>query len=360
MYKSAFILILLAFSCAGKGLMAQYSNKQIDSLLNNATIESLMEGNYNASIELYKIAQKAARQNNYQLGVAKTYLLIGEIHHLQADWTTSMLYLDTAAFEMAGINNIALQVRILTEQGRNYERMFFDNKAIANFDKALALTEQIKKQDVKTRNFQHIYTLQASMYERRKNIPQYFSAIEKAYHIDPNPMVASRMTRYFLLYNKNIDSARAYIEKANKMWETGIYSNYHRSVMLRNHGLYYFTIEKYDEALALYKESLALSQKMHFKDEEVLTYKLLAEAEAKIKNKKLGDTSVEKYELLRDSLARNADSSINKIIKKEQKQVQHAQQVQKKQSQLWLYGLAIISLGIVVAGYLKIKRKSSV
>lgn len=349
MYKCAAIIVLKVLLFIPAGVSAQYSNKEIDSLINIVALQCRQDGKWKEGLEVYSTALRASRQNNYRKGIVESYMNMGNLYYMWSNSTASILYLDTALSELKGLENKALETRVLAEFGKNYFHFSQTEKSLQYFDQALKVAAEIKDEHTRTKNMHYIYAILASVYESNNQVSNFYNALEKAYASSPNPLVASRMARYFLLYNKNLDSARTYIEKANKMWETGSYPEHQRSIMLRNEGLYNYTINNYSKARELYNESLAISKKLGNKEEEKNTYKMLSELHAKMQNTKSKDSAIAKVESLRDTMEKDRAKAITIPLKDAVKESLQNEAKENDRSHLWWY-IAAILLTIAIVG----------
>ncbi|RYE21209.1 MAG: hypothetical protein EOP51_16140 [Sphingobacteriales bacterium] len=351
MFKCAMIM-LLALAAPTAAAWAQYSNKQIDSFINIVSTALRQNGQWKEAVGLFEKMIPASRQNNYQKAVIDCYINLGNLNYMLGNSTSSILYLDTALTELNGIQNKGLEVRILSELGKNYLHLGKHDKALEYFDKGVVIASAIKDEEVKKRQLQYIYAMQASVYENSNNISQYYQALEKAYQLLPNPLLASRMTKYFLLYNKNLDSARNYIEIANKMWETGSYPLHQRSIMLRNEALYNVIIEDYTKAEILYKESIVISQKLGNKEEERGTYQQLAKLHGKMKNKEGQDSALNHVSNITDTLQKDVALAVKlPAVAKPLESFSVQQKEEKKRSGIWLLLAASFAIELITLLY---------
>ncbi|RYE22459.1 MAG: tetratricopeptide repeat protein [Sphingobacteriales bacterium] len=362
MFKCAVIIVLTFFYFTPLRLTAQYSNKQIDSLINSTAQNYRQEGKWYEGLLLFNNILQASRENNYQKGIVESCINLANFYYLMGNSTASIQQLDTAIAASNGLTNKILEQRIYSELGKNYFHINQTKKAEEYLKKALSIAAEIKEEQPRLRNIQYIYAILATVYEKNNNISMFYFSLEKAYHTLPNPILASRMTKYYLIYNKNLDSARTYIEKANKMWESGSYPVHQKSIMLRNEGLYHFIIEEYNKAAERYKESIIISKSLGNKEEEAATYKMLSQVHEKLKNPKAQDTALRISLLIADTILKDiavAEKLPAVASTLRTKEPVKRPLVKKKDSKLWWYLAIIISISLsaISVFYYKLRKR---
>src|ERR1017187_718991 len=106
MKKHKYMLLLIftsAYLLIGTFTFSQSSNRQIDSLLsllkkdkedtnkvnhlNNLSHEYINKSSYDTALQYANVSLQAARQLNFQKGIATSYSNIGHIYYLQGDYS---------------------------------------------------------------------------------------------------------------------------------------------------------------------------------------------------------------------------------------------------------------------------------
>jgi len=316
------ITFFIAFFIFSPGGFAQYSNPQIDSLRTRAA-KYRNKGDDHRAMEIYRTVLAAARQNRYKESVVSAYISISNIYVSQSNYKESIKNLDSALIALKSVNSYLLKARVHAELARNYFSLFHPEQALKQAKTALQYAQKIPSDSDRIRVLKYIYAVEATGFENNNNKRAFFEAIRNAYLISPEPILASRIAKYYTVYHKNLDSARHYLDIAREMCATGQYNVFQKMAVLRNEGRYQSVTGNYSEAIALYKQSLQISGALNNIEEDRLTYKLLYEAYNALKDEKGKKDALEKYAALGDSVmskkSKSVETPLNTLTEKTNK-----------------------------------------
>ncbi|WP_139422261.1 tetratricopeptide repeat protein [Chryseobacterium mulctrae] len=294
------ILYLLIFSGISKMQAQQYSEKEIDSLLNKEVDQHFRSGKLEESLVLCKEVIKQYNRINNNDKSAKAYLSAANICSNLFRIKESLQYLDLALEKNKEVNNLDSEARIYGEYGRNYYQLGFKGKALENYDKSISLT---KSAGLKNGNFQlqYYYGLRAKVYEESGNMKAFYTDLKNAHKAKSNTFTSARLAKYFI-GTKNLDSAEYYLNLGEQFVKKGNVPLYQICILKRNYGRYYFEKKEYQKAISFYEESLAIAKELNKPQDVRDTYKLLYEAYKTVKNEKKTIEHIENYTAINDSL----------------------------------------------------------
>ena len=177
----------------------------------------------------------------------------------------------------------------------------------------------------------------------------------------PNTYNSSRLAKYFTVYQKNLDSARYYLDLGKKLYKEGVTPIYQYSILQRNSGRYYSELKDYKKAISALEESLAISIKLNKPQDVKDTRKLLYEVYKASRNTEKAIENIEIYTKINDSLInKNTEAQeipLNNVI------VEKELVNQKSKSKLYFIIFVIIllftALLIVVLKKYNSKKKES-
>ncbi|PIF46278.1 hypothetical protein CLU96_3303 [Chryseobacterium sp. 52] len=342
MLKNVFVILLFI----PYFFYAQYSIKEIDSLLVKEDSRLKKEGKHEKAILLNKDIVKQSGELHYQKGIIRGYLNIGNALSTIGKHKESMGYLDLALQSSVDFKDSELESRIYGEYAKNYYFLGLDEKTIENYN--LAIKTALNIADTKKRKslLQYYYVDLSAAFEGTNKIKEFYMAIMKAYQLKPSPFIASRIAKYHILFSKNTDSAEYYLKKGDSMYNTGEYPVFQKSILLRNYGRLYYQKKEYEKAISLYNESVLISKQIKRVDDLPETYKLLYEASKALNDQEKAIDYLEKYTLVNDSLDTENKNTLDIPIKKflKEKEIQN----KEKENKLYRIILLLIVLGIII------------
>lgn len=312
--KQIIVFIILFFSGFAFG---QNSKKELDSIFTNDVKTLFAKGELKESLALCKKLIKDYEKINEEKSVIKLYIYAANVNSNLFEIKESLQYLDIALKKNADLNDPNLDAKIYAELGRNYSILGFTKKAFENYNKSLNIASSLPLRN-KRSLLDYTYGLRSMIYEDKKNIPALYRDLILAHKSFPNTYNSSRLAKYFTVYQKNLDSARYYLDLGKKLYKEGVTPIYQYSILQRNSGRYYSELKDYKKAISALEESLAISIKLNKPQDVKDTRKLLYEVYKASRNTEKAIENIEIYTKISDSLInKNAEAQeipVNHVI----------------------------------------------
>lgn len=312
--KQIIVFIILFFSGFAFG---QNSKKELDSIFANDVKILFAKGELKESLALCKKLIKDYEKINEEKSVIKLYIYAANVNSNLFEIKESLQYLDIALKKNADLNDLNLDAKIYAELGRNYSILGFTKKAFENYNKSLNIASSLPLRN-KRSLLDYTYGLRSMIYEDKKNIPALYRDLILAHKSFPNTYNSSRLAKYFTVYQKNLDSARYYLDLGKKLYKEGVTPIYQYSILQRNSGRYYSELKDYKKAISALEESLAISIKLNKPQDVKDTRKLLYEVYKASRNTEKAIENIEIYTRISDSLInKNAEAQeipVNHVI----------------------------------------------
>lgn len=185
--------------------------------------------------------------------------------------------------------------------------------------------------------------------------------IHKAYKTLPKVIEATNLEDYFMTINKNEDSVKFYIDKAEFLLKTSA-SEFDKLFFYYTSGKFYTINKEYDKALECYNKSLEIAVKIRRPKNIVNNYKKISEVYQLQSNVPKANEYLLKYTKLKDSIA---DADVLAMQASEKKIIDDERQISKKSKQKLFYILSAALMLCVVIGsfnflyYRKVRKKDS-
>jgi tetratricopeptide (TPR) repeat protein len=312
--KQIIVFIILFFSGFAFG---QNSKKELDSIFTNDVKTLFAKGELKESLALCKKLIKDYEKINEEKSVIKLYIYAANVNSNLFEIKESLQYLDIALKKNADLNDPNLDAKIYAELGRNYNFLGFTKKALESYDKSLNIASSLPLRN-KRSLLDYTYGLRSMIYEDKKNIPALYRDLILAHKSFPSTYNSSRLAKYFTVYQKNLDSARYYLDLGKKLYKEGVTPIYQYSILQRNSGRYYSELKDYKKAISALEESLAISIKLNKPQDVKDTRKLLYEVYKASRNTEKAIENIEIYTKISDSLInKNAEAHeipVNHVI----------------------------------------------
>ena len=194
--------------------------------------------------------------------------------------------------------------------------MGYKSLALESYNKGISILK-INKEDKELTQF--MYGARGFLYEKKQNYNAFYQDTHKAHDYLPNTHTAVRLAKYHILYKKNLDSAKFYLDLAEHLYQTNTFPIYQKAVLKRMNGRYYFVQKDYKKAIFFYKESLGIHEKINNSIEIKADYKLLYEAYKAMGDEKKEKEYLEKYSKISDSMEvikkKNQEIPLKKLVK---------------------------------------------
>ncbi|MBB6369664.1 tetratricopeptide repeat protein [Chryseobacterium shigense] len=279
----------------------QNTKKELDSLFVNNVSRLFNDGKLKESLALCEKLIEGYEKIDEKKEVVKVYVFAANINTNLFEIKESLKYLDIALIKNSDLNNPAIEARIYAELGRNYKILGFRDKAIENYNQGLSIAKTLPVQNVKS-ILKYIYSARGVIYEEENNIKAFEGDLYRAHKLAPDVYTSARLAKFFISYKKNLDSAKYYLDFGKKLYRKNITPLFQYSVLQRNYGRYFFELQDYTKAIALYEESLSISRKLNKPQDIKDTHKLLFDAYKAMQNEKKAVENIEIYTRINDSL----------------------------------------------------------
>ncbi|MBD8082997.1 tetratricopeptide repeat protein [Chryseobacterium caseinilyticum] len=356
MTKTVFITICIFFIGFISADAQIYTKKATDSVFDNHVVRLFKNGQLQESLELCKKVIREYESLNADEDAAKAYLFAANTSSNLYRIKESMHYLDLALEKCKDLDNPSLNARIYGECGRNYNALGFNEKAIENYSIAIDIAKGNPKANAG--HLQYFYGLRSVIHEENKNIKAFYKDIQNAHKASSNTFTASRIAKYFISYNKDLDSAKYYLDLGKKIYETKKIPVYQKSVLQRNFGRYYMERKDFAKAIECYEEALEICKQLKKPQDVRDIHKLLYEAHKASQNNTEAIENLEKYTSLNDSLA-TVSTQIQEIpVKKLIKEKEEVSEKSKTQLYLIIAIILFLSAGIFIFLKIKYSKKS--
>ena len=346
MNKLARAIIPVFFCCFPIAIFAQYSNQQIDSLLNVAGPAYRKVGDFNKLLSTYQKILVAAKQNQYAKGIRYSYYYLGNVYRILSRHKQSILYLDTCMNLNKGLGDFQLESQVFAEFAQNYIELSYFYKTIQYCNKGLQSAANIKEDSLRVPVSAYLYGVLSNAYERIKKPDSSFVVSKAAYRLKRTPFFALKVAKLFLSYTVHIDSARIYLDEANRLWNTGKYPIHQKSLLLRIEGLYAFNTDSYEEAIENYKKSIEISHRLENITEEKATYRLLYEVYQTVGDEKGKREALEQYVLLNERVEAEMKISREMQVDKWLEEQQQNSSNRLRKSYLIILLLIVVASGL--------------
>ena len=315
------VLILFLFILSNLNY-AQLSIKEIDFLMNEKNSELRSEHKFEEIITISNNVIKEAKKTNYIKGEIYGYVRLGNALCNLTRYQESLSALNYAnvLLEDNLKEDYAIRSSVHLGLGRCYleSRASYQNSV---FELNLADGYAQKIKDVKEKNemLQLIYSNQYAVYTQMEKYHDAAVYLKRCLKIrEDNAFVLAGLARYHNFTTHNLDSARYYLEKADKT-NPKIFD---RNLLYNQWGKYYLNKKDYPNAIAYYKKSEKLAKEINewsLLESAInglnVIYKIVGDKEQALKysNKRIN---------LKDSMswiqAKNSEIAIRDLVKKKE------------------------------------------
>ncbi|WP_422693168.1 hypothetical protein [Chryseobacterium sp. Mn2064] len=312
MNKIITILLLIFFS---DFYFAQNSKKELDSLFNKKVKVLFSEGKLDESLVVCKQVIAGYDQLGDDKASLQANMFAASICSNLFRTKESLKYLDIASQKNTIVNDENIGSKITAEYGRNYKNIGFFDLALEYYDKAIDVARKEKNK----KSLEYFYSLQSVVFEEQKKSDKFYVSLTKAHQSLPTVYNSARLAKYFLVFNKNLDSAKFYLDLGDKMASTNTFPVFQESILDRNWGRYFIETQDYRKAASYLEKSLEISKKLNKPQDIKDTHRMLADVYKLIGDYKKTTQSLEKYTVITDSLSSEREEiqhlPLQKIVK---------------------------------------------
>ncbi len=341
--KKFFLLTILLLSLF---LNAQRSKKELDSLYNAKVEIPFNKGEFSQALAECKELIPQYEKIGDHTKIVDIYIRMSHLQSSLFQIKESLETLQAALSKRYDINDPVKVSKIYAELGKNYNLLGFRNKAMENYNLGLnVLTNSDEKSLIAKK---YIYGLRSVIYEEEKKYNLLYTDLILAHKTTADPYSSSRLAKYYMVYKKNLDSARYYLDLGNRLYKKDITPIFQYSVLLRNQGRYFFETGQNEKAIQYLEESLAISKKLNKPQDIRDTHKILYEVYKAINDQKKSVENLEKYTLIDDSITEKSRSlqeiPIEHFVKEKQVKLEES----RDSLVLWLLAVCILFLAVIL------------
>lgn len=243
-------------------LMAQYSPREIDSLMTKE-IYRLRDENNNS--EIVKVSRKVIQDSKkieYKKGEIYGYARLGNALCNLKEYKKALEALNEARqkIDESKIEDYVIRASINLGIGRCYSdsKVSYEN-ALLHFDKALESAQKINNIEEKKLYLRIIYSNYYSIYSNLQKEEEAANYLRKILKVKEDAYTLISLARYHNIYTHDKDSAKFYLDKT----QTYDLNNFEKSAFYNQMGRYYEEQKEYQKAIDFYKKAEQLSIKIN-------------------------------------------------------------------------------------------------
>ena len=221
--------------------LAQHSKKETDSLLEKEIPRLRGSAEVEKSLLLCKKVIKDYEFLNDQKGKSEAYLVAANICMTLYRIKESFEYLELAESINKNLKSSLIEAKIHAQYGKNYDYLGYESLALESYNKGISILNTIKDKELA----HFMYAARGFLYEKKRNYNAFYQDAHKAHDYYPNTQTAVRLAKYHIIYKKNLDSAKLYLNIAEHLYQTNNFPIYQKAVLKRMNGRYYFAQKEY-------------------------------------------------------------------------------------------------------------------
>ncbi|GGP05130.1 hypothetical protein GCM10010992_20100 [Cloacibacterium rupense] len=300
------------------------------------------ENNIQEIANLSRKAIQYSKKINYKKGEIYGYARLGNALCNLKKYKESLEALNTAQriIETSNIKDNVISASIFLGMGRCYSesKTSYDN-AIIQFENSLNFANRILDKNDKNLYLSIIYSNLYSVYSNMNNKNEAVKYLYKGLSIKEDPYACICLANHHNL-NKNIDSAKFYLKKA----ETYNLNDFNKATLDNEWGKYYEEKKDYAKAILHYQSAEDLAKKIN----EMLildkAYSGLYSSYHNIGNLEKAIDYSDKRVMLKDSIVNkqssNSEITINDIVRKKEKLIH--KEFSKSQKLYFILGVLVL------------------
>ncbi|WP_159447912.1 hypothetical protein [Salegentibacter salinarum] len=251
-----------------------------------------------------------------------------------------------------------LNAEISNLKGRIFIGLGYHSFALENLNEGI---EHLKSDTTQSSMIGKLYLNKAAAYSGMGEIDSLFFSQKRALKYSPITMNYVLMGRWYLTYDKKIDSAKYFLEIAQNKLDESV-SRYQESIYLRNVAYYNKVIGDFEEALCYYNKALDISLEINRNKEVLKTYRNLAGIYSDIGDAEKSNSYYNKFLTLSDSVT-NSKNKIRDIAAR--KFIHQQEETYNKKKYQWLTislcaGIFLVGGSVLSRKYIRSKYKKSV
>ena len=307
-------------------------------------------GAFEKALELNFKLLESSRANNYQKGITYSLYEAASLLSTLGQFQQALHFVNLAENSEYFKNNecVKIRARISNERARILIALGYNSFAIDELNSGI---RYIKKDGTYNGMLGSMNINKAAAFSALNEKDSVIFSLKKAVEFKPSAFNYALLGRGFLLYKKNADSARYFLDLGkSKIDET--FTRYDESIFLRCEALYYQFIGDFESALDRFHKSLEISLKINRNKEVLKNYKNLAKIYKSLGEIEKSNIYYNKYTLLNDSISRRKDEIRDFSAREFINQKDYSQETAK-----YKWFAISLSLGVFIIGGGLLSRK---
>ncbi|HUH34600.1 MAG TPA: hypothetical protein VL022_02090 [Moheibacter sp.] len=320
--------------------------------------EEFKQEKYAEAEKLYETILEQSKKEAYSKGLVYAYLGFSSIYFVQSKIELSTDYLIKAKAQAFAQNNPKVLGEIYFSEALNMHAIGLLDQAIERYHESLSMLNQIEDEAERDEKALVAYNNIGDAYQllsQKDSALYYYKLAYNSPTDNPNSKFTSAASIADLYIDDGaFDSAKTYLS-FTEYYADQINTNFSKSISSEIFGKYYQGIGQYEEAIALYKTSIALNDQIKRPRAQLL--KLLSETYRKNGEEQAANNYLKKYVYLKDSLDHVSLANLKAVPSLMDASSNNVNPQEAKASTKWYYITAILL--ILSGGFFYIKQLKS-
>ncbi|MDN3694553.1 hypothetical protein QWZ06_20915 [Chryseobacterium tructae] len=248
------VTFLLFISC--NQITKKDENRNFDLSLLEENNKLRNAGDYKAIFQLNKKYYKQAENIGYKDGLAHCLINFAVADISSGNYKNGIFFLERAEKLLSKSDNIPLKALLYNELASLNNVMGLTDNAETYSKKSIFYTEKSNMEDQKGYSLGKIYISRAALLDTQKKYDSAVIYYHKAIKVAPFALSEIILAQHYLSYNKNMDSARVYVNNAMKMVSQEKQLGAQQIGVYIIAGDFYMETKEYPKAETTYKAAL--------------------------------------------------------------------------------------------------------
>lgn len=348
--------ILLVVFCLFCNLYSSQSYS-IESL-NKITAEYNKQGKYKEIIDINKEALNNFIVTNNTEGIFLSYLNIANYLSVQNKYKESLSNLKKADLYLEDIRDHELLSKYYGGYGRNFSHLGMYILSNNYFDKAIKEGKNIDEVGKRKERIYVGYSWKLANFKDMHLLDSVKKMEKMCLAIKPSPYLYSIISRRFLEEEKNLDSAKIYLDKASLISKK--FPLQDQAIIIEYYGILYHEKKDYTTSIKYFLQCLGLYEKINNRKGIKDIYKFLSDNYDALGETEKSNFYLKKYSVINDSIIQNEKEIINIPLEKLKKDDEKTKNDLAKKLKILIVGVLVILILVVIFFVQKQSRKNKI